>query len=173
MPGRHISKLLLFLVLVVACTGCETVRKTDSDSAPAARETRLQQAEAGDPQAQYDIGRNHCCQNGASPTPQNLETSLRWLCRAGRQNFAPAQLLIGRIIAGDFGAVPRVNASPLTPESRRTVAAMWFSRAAKDGDDRAGIRAADLRKDMTPTEEEVFLALRADWRSAPCEADSL
>ncbi len=81
----------------------------------------LDQAEAGDPDAQFRLGIAHM--HGIGDFDEDPHEAERWLTRAARQDFEPAFGTLGGLYQGGFlGEVD-------TPKALK-----WFKRAAKAGD---------------------------------------
>ncbi len=78
----------------------------------------IAEAEAGDPVAQYNLGRVY----KADPTPLNSPKAVEWITRAANQGYIEAEFLLGMMYKnGD--AVP----------SNPVKAKAWFTRASQKG----------------------------------------
>lgn len=76
-------------------------------------------AEAGDPEAQFQLGSLYV---GGLGLPEDPEKALEWLTRSAEQNYAEAQQLIGEIY--DYGV--GVDRDP-------ELAVLWYRKAAEQG----------------------------------------
>ena len=131
----------------------------------------LQDAEAGDPEAQTKLGLSYCCRGPGFST----QTATEWLCKAAAQDFAVAQYELGRIYSGATSRTPAPG-QKLTHialvKKNEPLSLMWFERASANGFENAAERAADLRDDLEAEQIAKAEALLADWRSAPCTYDA-
>ena len=75
-----------------------------------------QKAEAGDAEAQYNLGRTYYLGNGV---PKDLTEAVKWYSRAAEQGFAPAQVNLGNMYSRGEGA-PKDD----------TKAVKWIRKAA-------------------------------------------
>lgn len=128
-------------------------------------------AEAGDPEAQTKLGISYCCRGPGFSTQKATE----WLCKAAAQDFAIAQYELGRIYNGATSRTPAPG-QKLThialAKKNEPLSLMWFERAAANGHEKAGKRAADMRDDLNVDEIAKAESLLANWRSAPCTYDA-
>ena len=104
----------------------------------------IDHAEAGDPIAQYAIGKALCCS----------EEAILWFCRSASQGMAEAMFRLGRIYAGDTadgpGLISRVIALVNDDEVDHAQAIYWFQMAAKAGE--ATAISASKQIELSPTE---------------------
>ena len=119
----------------------------------------LVDAEKGDPEAQYVLyGRGE----------PNKE-SLRWLCLAANQGYAPAQEEFGDLHSGKYG---RDWSDAGFAEPDRVRAYMWYSLAASSGHRRARFSKNTLANQMTPAQIAEAERLAAEWKPGDCGAEA-
>ncbi len=122
----------------------------------------LVDAEKGDPEAQYVLyGRGE----------PNKE-SLRWLCLAANQGYAPAQEMLGKLHAGFFSGKYSGDWSDAGfAEPDRVRAYMWHSLATSSWQRRAGYFKDALADQMTPEQIAEAEKLAAEWKPGDCGAE--
>ena len=140
LPIRHTAFLLLGLATIApSLSGCVMVAMSaihygaDSSSIDAS----LSSAEAGNPEAQFKVGRAYCCSAPGQLNPaKSTEKATFWLCRAAAQRNGDAEYLLGRLYMGDLKgqgllslAAGELSDNKKSPE----VAAAWLRRAADHG----------------------------------------
>lgn len=119
--------LAIFGILLTA--GCASVplELVDAAADQVRYSHNIDHAEAGDPIAQYAIGKALCCS----------EEAILWFCRSASQGMAEAMFRLGRIYAGDTadgpGLISRVIALVNEGEVDHAQAIYWFQMAAKTG----------------------------------------
>jgi hypothetical protein len=164
--------LLLTLPLLDACVGV-AVKGAKTAVTEGTIAVNQKAADRGDAAAEYEVGAAHCCAIGPLDPIHDNTKATTYLCRAARQDYVPAQLLLGRIYAGRpvVGFDPQQSAKLLLTDQPRNlaVAALWLTRAARDGNADARKALADLPAKLTAADEATVLGWLADWRSAPCE----
>lgn len=130
-------------------------------------------AEAGDAAAQFKLGDAYCCAPGGVQGLYNNQQATAWLCRAARQDYAPAQYKLGQIYSGDVvdgvRIIRRVVTGVVGSDQDRIAAALWFSVAARQGYEDAAERGEASRQNLSAAEARQADVYLADWRSAPCE----
>ena len=107
----RIAALAIVLFLLPACAG--TLASADSSTVRA-------RAEAGDREAQYEMGCR--AQHGSGGVPRDLAEAVRWYRRAADAALPAAQYNLGVMLVGGLGA-----------EKDETEAARMFLRAAERG----------------------------------------
>ena len=98
------KKIFLLFVCVLPLLGClqqatKLVRQTPKILE---RADMIKQAEDGDIEAQYDLGKNYCCGSG---TFLDNGQALYWWCQAGRQGQKDALYEIGTLFENTRGLV--------------------------------------------------------------------
>ena len=130
--------LLLSNILLSGCAGVamESARITRDTSS---RNSHMQAALNGDPEAQYQVGKSYCCapRNDVDGFYNNQKAT-EFLCLAARQGHAMAAYEIGKIYSGDTidgirlirRAATAVRGDDL---ENHEVAYYWFSQALQNG----------------------------------------
>jgi TPR repeat protein len=151
MMRKTITYYFLAIFGIFLTAGCASVPLALVDAA--ADQVRyshnIDHAEAGDPSAQYAIGKALCCS----------EEAILWFCRSASQGMAEAMFRLGRIYAGDTadgpGLISRVIAFVNEGEADHAQATYWFQMAAKAGE--ATAISASEQIELSPA-ERVSLA---------------
>jgi TPR repeat protein len=167
-----IACLLASNILLSGCAGL-AVKGVSSASDRVTIAVNEDTAKRGDPVAQYKLGLANCCAIGAvDPLHDNVKATL-WLCRAARQNHAPAQYLLGRIYSGHpiVGIDPQQQVKLLLAGAPvdRAVARVWFARAASSGHRDATSELSDLLPKLSKSEVAKSDQFLQDWKNAPCD----
>lgn len=102
----------------------------------------LKSAEQGNPQSQYLIASMY--RVGSNGLEQSNAEMLKWYYRAAEQNFAPAQNMLGKLMAR--GKYVKENA---------IAAFQWLSLALLNGSESAKQELAELSKGMSQDQIEV------------------
>jgi TPR repeat protein len=132
-------------------------------------------AQSGDRVAQFKLGEAFCCHVGGpldnvSVYDNNQATA--WYCKSAHQGYAPAQLRLAEIYSGHpihgFRLVQRASALLGDAKSDMSVALVWASVAAAQGDKEGAKLRDDLKAQVTPAQQAKADDLIAHWRSAPC-----
>jgi len=130
-------------------------------------------ANAGEAQAQYRVGKAYCCAPGNVHGLYNNQKSTEWLCRAARQNFAPAQYKLAQMYADHEIDGPRVMRRVVLgvvgTDKDLALSTMWFTVAAQQDYKDAAKHRDSLTAKLSDAEIARSNAYLADWRSAPCE----
>lgn len=117
-------------------------------------------ARAGDPEAQFQLGKAYCCGDGPG---KNSAIAMSWLCKAAKQEHAGAQYELGRYHA------LRTDAYFSTSQPQaRIYAYMWYSLAAVGEWPLAAAERDALARDMSRGELEEAQAHIREWRSLGC-----
>lgn len=117
-------------------------------------------ARAGDPEAQFQLGKAYCCGDGPG---KNSAIAVSWLCKAAKQEHAGAQYELGRYHA------LRTDAYYSTSQPQaRIYAYMWYSLAAVGEWPLAAAERDALARDMSRGELEEAQAHIREWRSLGC-----
>lgn len=109
-------------------------------------------ADAGDADAQFDLGWKHYEGNGA---PKDFDRAAHWLRRAADQNHHAAQVRLGNLYEWGHGV----------PEDPR-IAAQWYQRAADGGLAPAHFALGKLHLDGIGTPKDAVKAAAAFRRAA-------
>ena len=136
------------------------------------RDNYIQAAEAGDAEAQFKLGRSHCCMGPGFSTQKATE----WLCRAAHQDHRRAQYELGRIYLGEVSRTPAPGQKILravTAKSDPELAFVWLTLASTDGDEDAQEKLAKLTEKMPEAAVLRAQGKLANWREMPCEYRSV
>lgn len=132
-------------------------------------------AEAGNAEAQYQVGNALCCSATSGQPFYDTEQAKEWLCRSAEQGHAPAMMRLGRIYNGELTDGVRamrraINASSGNAESL-PLAWAWFSFAADAGATDGSSRASSLLQSMSAQQRADGERIRQGGRaSAPCRS---
>ena len=112
------------LVVLLFIMGGLLLREWTADASPAADiETMRKAAEAGDADAQYDLGLMY---HDGEGVPEDYVEAVKWFRKAAEQGHAAAQFYLGIAYHGGVG-VPKDDAE----------AVKWLRKAAEQGHARA------------------------------------
>lgn len=169
---RFAAPLILALILGACGSSGE---KPKPKSTAELRQEMINQAMAGDADAQYRLGYDLCCGQGDAGGKYDIALATQWLCRAAHQNNPRAQYRLGIIYAGNLvedgltARLMRQVVSSSGPKPQPRLAAMWFDLAMASGHEEAAKRRIILTKKMEKTDHLAVEKMRAKWRNAPCE----
>ncbi|MDF2095310.1 hypothetical protein [Aquibaculum arenosum] len=167
---------LPLLLLAGGCVGAATEgANIAKDKAVLA--SNIDDARAGDAEAQYKVGDALCCSvnegHGFYDTPE----SVGWLCKAAGQDYAPAAHMLGEIYAGDVVSGVRVLrrvAQRLAGSSTNLpVAYAWLRRAEAGGETEAGETADQLWTNLSRSQRYEAEAMAEGHQSLPCTWDEV
>ena len=147
MSGVKSVLSVIFLFLVLAASGEEKTAKTEE--AVEAEKTIQERAEAGDADAQLQLG--HLYESGEG-VPKDFTEAAKWYRKAAEQGNAEAQLYLGCLYSIGRG-VPKDFAA----------AYMWFSLAAAGGNKEYGELRGLLEKRMTREQLVKSQKLTGEW----------
>ncbi|WP_366553509.1 hypothetical protein [Aquibaculum sediminis] len=177
---RQIYKLglsaLPLLILTSGCIGAATEgANIAKDKAVLA--SNIDDARAGDAEAQYKVGDALCCSvnegHGFYDTPE----SVAWLCKAATQDNAPAAHMLGEIYAGDVVSGVRVLrrvAQRLAGSSTNLpVSYAWLRRAAAGGETEAGETADELWAKLSRSQRTEAESMAEGRQTLPCTWDEV
>lgn len=117
-------------------------------------------ARAGNPDAQFKLGKVYCCGNGPG---KNSSIALSWLCKAAKQDHPGAQYEIGRYYA------LRTDTYYSTSQAQaRIYAYMWYSLASVGGWPMAAAERDALAQDMSRGELTEAQSHIREWRVLGC-----
>ena len=173
---RRFIGLLAMLSMLSGCVGLAVKgAMTAADQATIANNEDA--ANHGDPAAQYKVGRAHCYSVGPVDPLHDSRKATLWLCRAARQNYAPAQYLLGRIYSGHpvAGLDPQQEAKLALAGApvNRPVAMLWLARSAASGDKDAADALVRLQAQMSAQEKAISAGYTMDWPNTPCDYDAV
>ncbi len=137
---------------------------TISSNAPA--------ASRGDARAQYKVGAAYCCAIGSLDLVHDNAKATDWLCLSAQQDYQPAQYLLGKIYSGKpvsgVNLEERAKLMLVGAPQNLPVAALWLTRAARDGDHDAMSALADMTPRLSAGDQVLMHNYLRDWRAAPC-----
>jgi hypothetical protein len=170
-----IPALLAALVLAIDLSGCVGVAVKGAKYA--GNQATISQNEAaaarGDARAQYELGEAYCCSVGPVDLTHDTVKATIWLCQAARQGYAPAQYRLGRLYSGNpvegIDVQQRAKLLISGAPKNKPLALMWLTLATQGGDGESAAPLAELKREMTPQEQEAGQAYLAAWQGAPCE----
>lgn len=141
--------------------GTYAVRSSDRDELQV-------KAEAGDVQAQYQLGKQWCCFGPGFDT----QIATVWLCRAAKAGHMEAQYQLGRIYNGEVfripAAGPKMMGLVFGAESRAD-SYLWHSLAAEQGHEDAKESMEDLETELTAEDRALIGSMKSDLIVARCE----
>lgn len=171
MKSILIALVLTLATQLTACIGV-AVNSASLAAQAAPRDELLPLAEAGDPAAQYELGKSYCCMGVGF----SMQTATQWLCRAARQGNADAMFELGRIYLGDVSrsfAPGQMLRGALMAKEFPALAHAWLSIAATTDFPDASELLADLETDISDEDRERSTELRQNWREIPCDYESV
>ncbi len=140
----------------------------------------IEQARAGNAEAQYKVGEAQCCNlvdAGEKAGLYNTVEAVRWLCKSAAQGYGPAAYKVGKVYAGDVvdgvRLMRRAAAGIIGTVENPPVAYAWLRQAELKGVDGAKDRASDLWKDMTPAQWQEATKLVQSKAPLPCDWDKV
>jgi len=146
------SVIVLGVWLLTACAA--------SPSVVDQRSGWLMRAQAGDKEAQYQLGKSYCCGYGPGKTEA---TALQWFCKAALQGHPNAQYQLGRF----YGTRTDTSYATYIPQNR-IYAYMWYSLAAVGGVELAAAERDALARDMSSAELDSARQRLRNWQSLGC-----
>jgi hypothetical protein len=184
-PDFSKVKRLFGMVIALGLSGCAGLAiETVNVVADKARlQSALEEAEAGDPKAQFVVGDSLCCSgNDPERGAYSTEKAIGWLCASADQGNSDAMMKLGKIFSGDQTDGVRVmrrlvNAASGTP-SNFGAAYFWYTRAAEAGNEDGAAAAIDLQQEKMSQDDKLLatgylteaLAKPCDWESLAPEA---
>lgn len=133
----------------------------------------MEEAEAGVAEAQYKVGNAYCCSVHEGSGLYNTKTSVQWLCRSAKQDYAPAMLKLGKIYSGDVidgvRVSRRVAQRVAGTSTNMTVAWAWLKLAADREEDNAAERAEKLWEKLDDNQRAEAQKTYEQGLEAPCD----
>jgi TPR repeat protein len=131
-----------------------------------------QLAEAGNADAQYELGVSHCCMGVGFDT----QLATKWLCKAAEQGQRDAMYELGRIYLGEVSRTPapiqKVRQLATAKESR-VHAWYWLDQAESLGQPDAARKLRTLERQMNEEERLHAAAMTDTSESVLCEYDDV
>lgn len=131
-----------------------------------------QLAEAGNADAQYQLGKSHCCTGAGFDT----QLATEWLCKAASQGQRDAMYELGRIYLGELSRTPapmQKLRQLVTSKESRVHAWYWLDKAESLAQPDAAHKLLTLDGQITDEERQQAAALTNTLASIPCEHDDV
>lgn len=173
----HVHKFIFPLILIALTamlSGCAGVAVEGAQAAKSEVVIRknLDEAKAGNAEAQYKVGSAYCCSLHEGSGLYNTPKSVDWLCKSARQGYTPAMHMLGKIYSGDTVdgiRLMRRAAGLFASNSTDLPTAMtWFQLAKDNGEEVPADRIDDVWADMSESEKAEMQALYAKGLNAKC-----
>ncbi len=133
----------------------------------------IDEAREGDAEAQYKVGNAYCCSVHEGSGLYNTKTSVEWLCRSAKQDYAPAMLKLGKIYSGDVIDGVRLSrrvAQGLAGTSENMLVAWaWLQLAADREEGDAAKRAKKIWDTFDEAEQATAKGIYDEGLNAPCD----
>lgn len=153
------------------CAGCVAVgvEGVNISKDEVVYQRNIDEAEAGDPVAQYKVGDALCCSVNEGSGFYNTKEAVAWLCRSARQEHAPAMFKVGKILSGDvidgIRLTRRLVQGVAGNSTNLPVAYGWLRAAEANGVEDAMERADEVWEDMS--DEERMAAIEVQRSPLP------
>jgi hypothetical protein len=182
-PRSRILCSILLLCVYTGLSGCVAplIGAAGEGVDAMKRKTVRARAEAGEPAAQYELGKAYCCESSwkmmRTLSAHDNEKATQWLCKAGVENYGPAQLRLAQIYSGNirsgFGPMSWISSALTDQKSKRARtdarrAWMWASVADANGVNKAAKLRDKIDKRMSTAERDSAQGMLTSWRTLPC-----
>ena len=159
--------ILALLCIVLVTSGCAAAAISSGTYAVKAmkRDDLLPLAEAGDVQAQYQLGKSWCCMGPGFDT----QTATEWLCAAAAQQHPEALYELGRIYDGAVSRTPAPGQKLLrlaTAKRSPAHALAFYQRAASLGNTDAATQQQELEHQLSAATLQHAAALASNLEDA-------
>ncbi len=150
MVNTRLKALLLAGAASLITAGCVAVavEGAQATKSEVIISKNIEEAKAGDAEAQYKVGNAYCCSVHEGSGLYNTKTSVEWLCRSAKQDYAPAMLQLGKIYSGDVvdgvRLTRRVAQGIAGTSTNLPVAWAWLRLAADREEEDAAERAQKI-----------------------------
>ncbi len=148
-------------MLLLVLTACTPLSQSIEDKR--SRSQWLDDARAGDPEAQYQLARSYCC--GIGPL-YSTRKALRWYCESAKQGYTPAQVALADLYSDN--EQDRQHDYLGKPPVDFVKAYMWYTVAAARGNPDAAQRRHELGNMMNPDIVLVSKQHAARWKQVDC-----
>ena len=159
-------RYLLLVVAVLAVTG--PARADDDATAKRLYELQLEQAEKGDPQAQYHLGEMHEYGLG---TPENDAAALDWYRRAASQKHLAAMRKVRELTAAKAKPKAPVRATPAAIEPTPAPAVVAQPAPAKPDPAVEAAKAAEAKAQAAAAAKEAQRQAELDANLAAADKE--
>lgn len=142
-------------------------------------EQNIDQAKAGDAEAQYKVGDALCCAMDADQGASFYDTrqAVAWLCAAAAQGHGQAAYKLGRIYSGEtidgVRVTRRVAQALIGTDENEAVAYAWYRQAEARNVDGAKDKAASIWRSLTPEQRQRAVELVQSPNALPCHWDQV
>lgn len=175
MLNIRLNALLIAGAASLVASGCASVAIEGANVAKdeVVISKNIEEARAGVAEAQYKVGDAYCCSIHEGSGLYNTKTSVDWLCRSAKQDYAPAMLKLGKIYSGDVIDGVRVSrrvAQKLAGTSKNLpVAWAWLQLAADREEGNAAERASKVWEKLDEAERAEAQQTYEKELSASCQ----
>ncbi len=179
MINTRLKALLLTAVASLVAAGCAAVAVEGANVAKdeIIISKNMEQAKAGVAEAQYKVGNAYCCSVHEGSGLYNTKTSVDWLCRSAKQDYAPAMLKLGKIYSGDVIDGVRVSrrvAQKLAGTSKNLpVAWAWLQMAADREEGDAAKRTSEIWEKLDEAGRASAQQIYQSSLDTPCDWDEV
>lgn len=150
-------KAVFGLIAIFLVAGCANNSVNTLDK----RAMLLSQAENGEAEAQYQLGRTYCCGRGAG---YDRVIAREWFCKAAMQGHGGAQYQLGRMLG------ERMDSHSIPKKRENLIEAyMWYSLAALQNVVLAAEERDALRMDLSSQELFESEDRIRKWRTLECQ----
>jgi len=124
----------------------------------------MSQAQKGDIEAQYRVGKSYCCGPGIA---YNTDRAIAWLCRAAVKGHRDAMFELADIYAGDIGTTAKLLSLGRGHENE-IKAYMWYTAAMIRGHPQAEARRKSVMSELNETELAEARRASTRWTQEKC-----
>jgi TPR repeat protein len=156
--GRALGALCLALTVASCATPGAEGREVRARDMP--------QAQKGDVDAQYRVGRSYCCGSGIA---YSTERAVAWLCRAAVKGHRDAMFELADIYAGDIGTTAKLLSMGRGHQDE-IKAYMWYTAAMVQGRPKAEARRAEVMRTLDDAELAEARRAATRWTQEKCPA---
>jgi TPR repeat protein len=166
MKQFFITTIIMSAALVLAAP----LHAADEDQTPeAVREAYMEQARAGNTDAQYKIARSFCCD---SEEEHNVQRATWWYCDAARKNHKDSQFMVGEIYRSDRTVTMPPEALQAFPQLNDDVLAYaWLKIADKNGHPDAKAKWQEVKKKLSGAKLREAESMIPFYPQIPCEIE--
>lgn len=170
-------KIATAALLALGLAGCASAAMEGANIAKdkVIVEQNIDQAKAGNAEAQYKVGDAMCCAMDADQAASFYDTrqAVAWLCAAATQGYGPAAYKLGRIYSGEtidgVRVMRRVAQRVMGASENEAVAYAWLRQAQSQNVDGAKSKAESLWKSLNDAQRQRATQLVQSPHSIPCQ----
>lgn len=177
--GRLSAIRIVFCFVLLALAGCVSAAVEGAHIAKdkATYHNNIEAARAGNPEAQFRVGRALCCSLGDRQGFYDTRQAVVWLCRSSAQGYGPASQKLGQIYSGrvveGVRLLRRVGERISNRPEDLPVAYAWLRVASRQGADGADADAGSLWSNLTDREKTRAQRLVIGSERLPCRWDEV